>query len=80
MPQKTHASNSRRIARCHGRLYSRQYLGSRRIPDLETLRRETGSWKGRVNRDQVKINWKFDRKAARKNLGCKKYSFSQSKT
>ena len=49
-------------------LYSRQCLGSRRIPDLETLQGETRSWKDRVNRDQVKINWKFDRRAARKKF------------
>ena len=53
-------------------LYSRQCPGSRRIPDLETLQRETRSWKDRVNRDQVKINWKFDRRATRKNFGYKR--------
>ncbi len=59
-------------------LYSRQCLRSRRIPDLETLERETSSWKDRVNRDQVKINWKFDRKAARKTFGYKKNSSRRS--
>ena len=53
-------------------LYSRQCLGSRRIPDLKTLKRFTRSWKDRVNRDQVKINWKFDRQAARKKFGYKR--------
>ena len=53
-------------------MYSRQCLGRRRIPDLETLQQETSSWKDRVNRDQVKINWTFDRKAARKNFGYKR--------
>ena len=61
-------------------LYSRQCLGSRRIPDLKTLKRETRSWKDRVNRDQVKINWKFDRQAARKKFGYKKNSSRRSKT
>ena len=61
-------------------LYSRQCLGSRRIPDLKTLRRETRSWKGRVNRAQLKINWKFNRRAARKNLGYKTNSFRWSRT
>jgi len=37
-------------------LYSRQCLGSRRIPGLKTLKQETRSWKDHVNRDQVKIN------------------------
>ena len=61
-------------------LYSRQCLGTRRIPDLETLERETRSWKARVNRDQVKINWKFDRRAARKKFGYNKNSFKRSIT
>ena len=61
-------------------LYSRQSLGTRRIPDLETIERETHSWKARVNRDQVKINWKFDRSAARKNFGYNKNSFKRSMT
>jgi hypothetical protein len=45
-------------------MFARQCLGSRRIPDLKTLRRETREWNHRINRDQVKINWTFDRKAA----------------
>ena len=53
-------------------LYSRQCLGRRRIPDLKTLQPETRSWQGRLNRAQVKINWKFDRRAARKQFGYKK--------
>ena len=61
-------------------LYSRQCLGTRRIPDLKTLQRETRSWKARVNRDQVKINWKFERTAARKKFGYNKNSFRQSMT
>ena len=61
-------------------LYSRQCLGSPRIPDLKTLKRETRSWKDRVNRDQVKINWKFDRRAAREKFGYNKNSFRRSKT
>ena len=61
-------------------LYSRQCLGTRRIPDLEMLQRETRAWKDRVNRDQVTINWKFDRKAARNKFGYKRYSFRRSRT
>ena len=61
-------------------LYSRQCLGRRRIPDLKTLQRETRSWKACVNRAQVKINWKFDRRAARKQFGYKNNSFRRSKT
>jgi hypothetical protein len=46
-------------------LFARQCLGRRRIPNLSTLRREAKSWNGRMNRAHKKINWKFDRKAAR---------------
>ena len=56
-------------------MFSRQCLGKRRIPDLATLRREAVAWKRRVNREQVKIDWRFDRKAARKMFGYKKTSY-----
>jgi hypothetical protein len=61
-------------------LFSRQCLGKRRIPDLATLRRESRAWNRRVNRAQLKINWKFDRRAARRKFGYKKNSFKRSKT
>ena len=61
-------------------LFSRQCLGTRRIPDLKTLRRESRAWNRRMNRDRVKINWKFDRKAARRKFGYKSKSFKRSKT
>lgn len=50
-------------------LLSRQCLGKRRIPDLITLRRQTSAWNRRVNRLAIKIDWRFDRKAARKKFG-----------
>ena len=53
-------------------LFSRQCLGQRRIPDLATLRREAAAWNRRVNRERVKINWSFDRHAARSTFGYKK--------
>ena len=53
-------------------LFSRQCLGRRRIPDLATLRREAAAWNRRVNRERVKINWSFDRQAARSTFGYKK--------
>ena len=59
-------------------LFSRQCLGTRRIPDLKTLRREARSWNRRMNRNRVKINWKFDRKAARRKFGYKRKSFTRS--
>jgi hypothetical protein len=49
-------------------LFSRQCLGSRRIPTLKLLRREAEAWNRRMNRDRVKINWKFDRRAARRKF------------
>jgi hypothetical protein len=61
-------------------IFSRQCLGTRRIPDLETLRREARAWNRRMNRDRIQINWKFDRKAARHKFGYKRKSFTRSKT
>jgi hypothetical protein len=61
-------------------LFSRQCLGTRRIPELKTLRREARAWNRRMNRDRVKINWKFDRKTARRKFGYKKKDFMRSKT
>src|SRR4051794_23072809 len=60
-------------------LFSRQCLGTRRIPDLKTLRRETRAWNRHMNRTQTQINWKFDRKAARRKFGYKKKSSMRSK-
>jgi thiamine biosynthesis protein ThiC len=59
-------------------LYSRQCLGARRIPDLQTLRRESRAWNRRMNRDKIKIDWKFDRQAARRKFGYKRKSFMRS--
>ena len=61
-------------------IFSRQCLGTRRIPDLKTLRRESRAWNRRMNRSRTKINWTFDRKAARCKFGYKKNSFTRSKT
>jgi len=59
-------------------IFSRQCLGTRRIPDLKTLRREARAWNRRVNRDRLHINWKFDRKAARRKFHYKRKSFTRS--
>jgi hypothetical protein len=59
-------------------IFSRQCLGKRRIPNLEGLRRETKAWNRRVNRDRVKIAWKFDRKTARRKFGYKRKTFKRS--
>ena len=61
-------------------MFARQCLGTRRIPDLKTLRREAQAWNRRMNREQVKINWKFDRKGARRKFGYKKNSSKRSQT
>ena len=53
-------------------LYSRQCLGKRRIPDLDTLRRETRVWNRKTNRRRTKINWRFTRKKARKAFHYRK--------
>jgi transposase len=50
-------------------LFSRQCLGKRRIPDLQTLRREAQAWNRRTNRAKLKINWQFNRHAARSLFG-----------
>jgi hypothetical protein len=61
-------------------IFSRQCLGTRRIPDLKTLRRESRAWNRRMNRDRIKIEWKFDRRAARRKFGYKKKRFRRSQT
>ena len=53
-------------------LFSGQCLGKRRIEDLVKLRREAVAWNRRVNREGVKIDWRFDRKAARRTFGYKR--------
>ena len=60
-------------------LFSRQCLGTRRIPDLEKLRRETRAWNRRVNRDRIKIYWQFDRRTARRKFGYKGKRFKRSR-
>jgi hypothetical protein len=61
-------------------IFSRQCLGSRRIPDLESFRREAKAWNRRMNRDGVKIAWRFDRKTARRKFGYKRKSSTRSET
>jgi len=61
-------------------LFSRQRLGKRRIPSLKILKAEAKAWNRRMNRDHVKINWKFDRRAARRKFRYKCKPFTRSKT
>jgi hypothetical protein len=60
-------------------ILSRQCLGSRRIPDLLTLRREARAWNRRINRARTKINWRFDRQSARRKFSYKWNTFKRSK-
>ena len=41
----------------------------RRLPDIETVKREVLAWQTSRNENQVKINWQFTTEAARKKLG-----------
>ena len=59
-------------------IFCRQCLGKRRIPNLKTLRQQARAWNRRMNRNHVTINWKFDRKAARRKFRYKKNSFKRS--
>jgi transposase len=61
-------------------MFARQCLGKRRIPTLKILRQEARAWNRQINRNRVKINWKFDRKAARRKFGYKKNSSKRSTT
>jgi transposase len=61
-------------------LFSRQCLGKRRIADLKTLRRQAHAWNHRINCAGTKINWQFDRHAARRKFGYRDNSFKRSKT
>jgi hypothetical protein len=59
-------------------LLARQCLGSRRIPDLPTLRRECRAWNRQVNRKRLTISWRFSRRAARCKFGYKRNFFKRS--
>jgi hypothetical protein len=61
-------------------LFSRPCLGKRRIPSLKILKAEASAWNRRTNRDRVKIDWKFDRRAARRKFGYKCQHFTRSQT
>ena len=61
-------------------IFSRQCLGSRRIPNLKTLRQEAKAWNRRMNRDGIQINWEFDRIATRRKFRYKSQSFKRSET
>jgi hypothetical protein len=58
--------------------FSRQCLGTRRIPDLKALAKQVRAWNRETNRRRVQINWKFDRKQARRKFGYIRKSIRRS--
>jgi transposase len=61
-------------------LFSRQCLGTRRIPTLGQLRRQARAWNQRTNRNRVTINWRFTRKKARQKFRYERNHTMRSKT
>jgi hypothetical protein len=61
-------------------LFSRQCLGTRRIPSLAGLKREARAWDRKMNRNSVTINWRFTRKKARTKFRYKRNKFTRSET
>lgn len=59
-------------------MFSRQCLGTRRIPDLPTLQDEARAGNQQVNRQRVVIDWRFDRQAARKTFEYENNEISRS--
>jgi hypothetical protein len=59
-------------------LFSRQCLGRRRIPTLERLDRESRAWNRKMNRERVKIDWRFTRKSARQKFRYEAALFTRS--
>jgi hypothetical protein len=60
-------------------LLSRQCLGKRRFPGLKTLAKEVRAWNCQTNRRGTRINWEFDRRAARRKFGYKRKAIKRSK-
>jgi DDE superfamily endonuclease len=61
-------------------LFTRQCLGKRRIPHLSLLQAQARAWNRKINRDKVRINWRFTRKKAREKFSYDKNSFMRSET
>jgi DDE superfamily endonuclease len=59
-------------------LLARQCLGTRRFPDLKTLTREVHAWNRDINHRRIRIDWAFDRKAARRQFGYKRKPIKRS--
>jgi hypothetical protein len=61
-------------------LVSRQFLGARRIPNLQVLQSEIHAWNTRANRQKTRIEWKSTRKAARAKFGYERNTSKRSET
>src|ERR1700730_10781945 len=59
-------------------LFSRQCLGTRRLPTLARLKEEARDWNASVNGVRTKIDWRFSRKDARRKFGYIKYFSKRS--
>jgi len=55
------------MAECEFAVLASQCL-DRRIPEIETLRREVSVWQTQRNHHQAKINWQFGTDSARLKL------------
>ena len=60
-------------------LFSRQCLGTRRLPSLAFLEAQARAWNQRINDAQTKIDWRFSRQDARRHFGYKKYFSKRSR-
>jgi len=60
-------------------LFSRQCLGNRRIAELGSLQQQTCAWNRRMNQKRVRIDWRFDRKQARRKFHYR-YKSKRSET
>jgi len=52
-------------------MYSKQCLGKSRIADIKQLRKTSAAWNLKTNKKEIKINWRFTSKCARKKFGYK---------
>jgi len=61
-------------------LFSRQCLGRRSIPTLTELHRQARTWDRKMNQEQVRINWQFTRRKARRKFRYETTDFIRSET
>lgn len=60
-------------------LFSRQCLGKRRIARIAEVRREARAWNRRVNREGLKIDWRFTRRKAREKFSYTTSNFTRAR-